>query len=159
MRLCDLMNKRVHTVCPTDTVAHARALMRQHDLHHLPVLDGDELVGMLGERDLHAPALEGLPAEAARRFEERPVRDVMSEPVASLGPRATAHDAANLLRGRHFGAVPVVDRGRVVGIVTESDLLELVSRSSAAVAPRSRSRDSGSPAVTVARSRRRPQPR
>lgn len=145
MRLRDLMKQPVYTVTPADTAAHARQLMRQHDIRHLPVVDGKDIVGLIAQRDL-------LLAD-----DDLKVEIFMSRDVATLPPDATAREAANLLRGRKVGCVPVVEKGQLVGMVSEMDLLELVSRPAAAVQGHN-GHDQGSAAVTHARSRGRNPP-
>lgn len=145
MRLRDLMKHPVHTVAPSDSAGHARQLMRQYDIRHLPVVEGKAIVGLLAQRDLLLAA------------DDVKVEIVMSRDVAALPPDATAREAANLLRGRKVGCVPVVEKGQLVGMVSEMDLLELVSRPVAAVQGHDR-RDQGSTAVTHARSRGRNPP-
>lgn len=89
-------------------------------MRHLAVLDGRRLAGVLSDRDLggRAAALTG-----------RTVGDLMTGGAVVTGsPDTTVRQAANLLRGRNIGCLPIVDRQRPVGMVTVSDLLELLGR-------------------------------
>lgn len=121
MRLGDVMTARVETVSPDISAEEAWERMRRLRIRHLLVKQGSEIVGVLSDRDLG-----GARGAAARR--DRRVSDLMSRDVASLGPDATVRQAANLLRGRVIGCIPVVAEGRAVGIVTITDLLDLVGR-------------------------------
>jgi len=115
MRVHEVMTQRVQAIAPTATLSEAAALMREHRIHHLLVLEGKSLRGVLSSRDLLG----------------RPAGDVasaMSAKVVSVAPGTTVRQAANLLRGRTLGCVPVLDGGRPVGMLTVSDLLELVGR-------------------------------
>jgi CBS-domain-containing membrane protein len=115
MRLQDIMSTPVETVTPHTPVAEAHGLMKRQGIHHLVVMDGRKAVGVVSARDLTANRAGS-------------VGDIMSAPVATARPRATVREAANLLRGRTVGCLPIVDGGKVVGIVTTSDLLELLGR-------------------------------
>jgi len=115
MRLQDIMSTPVDTVASHAAAGEARALMKQQGIHHLVVMDGRKAVGVVSARDLTANRSGA-------------VGDIMSAPVATARPRATVREAANLLRGRTVGCLPIVDAGKVVGIVTISDLLDLIGR-------------------------------
>lgn len=110
------MSTRVVTVAPGRSVAEALEEMRRHDVHHLVVVDEGKVVGIVSARD----RADGKPG--------REVRDVMHPHVVSATPRTTVREAANLLRGRSIGCLPVFDGDRLVGIVTTTDLLELIGR-------------------------------
>ena len=142
MRIIDLMKTDVVTLSPSDTVAAARGEMARQHFRHVPIVERGELVGMVSEGDLRGATREDLE-----------LRAIMTSPVASLAPNASVRQAANLLRGRKIGCVPIVEDGKLVGIVTETDLLELVSRGPAAVRDRLGRRGHGSPSVAAARSR------
>jgi len=119
MRIQEIMSSPVETIPPSTTVAAAKTRMKTEGIHHLVVGGRGQIVGVLSARDLKGvdPATE--------------VSEVMSEDVVTASPRETIRDAANLLRGRTIGCLPVVDRGRAVGIVTISDLLELLGKGAA----------------------------
>jgi CBS domain-containing protein len=86
--------------------------------------DGGELAGMISERDLG-----GRTGEAARRG--RSVEDLMTARVVSAEPTMTLRDAANLMRGRMIGSLPVVEDMELVGIVTATDVLDALGSGSA----------------------------
>jgi acetoin utilization protein AcuB len=121
MRIQDVMSSEVLTVAPGATAERAFEQMRQKDVHHLVVMDGGELVGLLSQRD--AGGRRG----AALR-QHRTVAELMTPHVVTVRPDATIRQAANLMRGRSIGSLVVVDGRRVAGIVTVADLLELVGR-------------------------------
>jgi len=116
MRLFEIMSKDVVTASPTQALTEALEDMRRRGVHHLVVVDGARVVGVLSSRD-RADAQPG-----------REVRDVMQENVVTAAPTTTVREAANLLRGRSIGCLPVLEDDRLVGIVTTSDLLELIGR-------------------------------
>jgi acetoin utilization protein AcuB len=103
--------------------------MRRQRIRHLVVADGGEAVGILSDRDLENLGSMGN-VEAAG--------DRMSGPIVTASPETTVQSAAHLLRGRAIGCLPVVEDDQVVGIVTTTDLLELVERGADPQAPKSR---------------------
>jgi acetoin utilization protein AcuB len=82
---------------------------------------GRDVVGVLSDRDAGGRAGSNLRAQLR-------VRDLMTTDVATATPDITVRKAANLMRGRTIGCLPVLNRGKLVGIVTTSDLLELIGR-------------------------------
>lgn len=123
MRLQEIMNSKVVTIGPDETAAKAWTRMQQKRIRHLVVADEARLVGVISERDLGGRSGAGL-------RKNRSVRDLMTSRVASAVPGTTLRQAANLMRGRLIGSLPVVEGGRVVGIVTATDVLDELGRGS-----------------------------
>lgn len=121
MRLQDIMNKHVRSVDPGHSADEAWELMKQHDIHHLAVMEKGRLIGVISERDLG-----GRRGSAIRRGQT--VLDLMTPHTITAKPTTTIKQAANLLRGYVVGCLPVVDNGDLKGIVTTSDLLTLLGR-------------------------------
>jgi CBS domain-containing protein len=118
MRVQDIMRRRVESIGTAEPAAAAAERMRQKRIWHLVALRDGKIAGVVSERDLHE-----VPAGVDRRVEE-----IMTAPAVLAAPDMTLRKAANLLRGRHIGCLPVVSEGRLVGIVTTSDLLERIGR-------------------------------
>ena len=120
----DSMTREVATLAPDDTAKAALVLCRERRIRHLPVLEGGSLVGVVSDRDLRSatPAL-GDPARAAALAEIR-VGDVMVGEVVTVLPSDPIEQAANMMRERRIGCLPVVDDGGLVGIVTTSDVMD-----------------------------------
>ncbi|MCU1281457.1 MAG: hypothetical protein JWM53_5003 [bacterium] len=122
------MTPTPHTVGVTQSFADARRLMREHRIRHLPVLDGDTLVGVVSDRDL---AMVGnlLGAEAERHT----VAEAMTPHPRFISPDSSLEWVAAEMSQSKFGSVVVVDHDRVVGIFTTIDALralgELLGRS------------------------------
>jgi CBS domain-containing protein len=112
----DVMTSPLLTAVPEETAEIARERMRLKRIHHLAVIERGELVGVVSARDL----------AGARRSQT--VGELMTRDVATGTPGMKLREAANLLRGHVIGCLPVLDRGKPVGIVTVSDVLELVGR-------------------------------
>lgn len=128
----DVMSKNVETLDPADDVDLADMLMRLDRLHHLPVVDGGQLVGIVSQRDVarhQVSPSSGLSLEAQRRANLRvKVRDMMVGSVATIEPSAPLVEAAETMRERYLGCLPVVDDGELVGIITGTDMLSLFIR-------------------------------
>jgi acetoin utilization protein AcuB len=116
MRLQEIMSTPVITTVAGEPVRDARDRMRAERIHHLVVVDDQrKIIGVLSERDARGAA--GLT-----------VGDVMTRGVVTANPQTTVRQAANLLRGRGIGCLPVVTGRKLKGLVTVSDLLELLGR-------------------------------
>jgi len=135
------MAKKVHTVKPLDSILHARQSMVNHRVNQLPVVVDGKLVGIVTDRDIRdafPSAFE--PRTPARERKHRiegsdpksiTVEMVMTENPMTIEAKDTVADAASRMRQERIGALPVVDGGRVVGLLTRSDLLDaLVALSS-----------------------------
>lgn len=128
-----LMTSAVITVDPEASGHDAVALMVRNKVRHLPVVDHAGLLcGVVTDRDLRhrlfSPdlfrAVGTVPVE--RLLSEVRVRDVMSTPVVSVGAGAELEEAARVMADKKLGSLPVVDHGRIVGIVTETDVLRRI---------------------------------
>ena len=124
----DSMTREVVTVGPETPAAEALALCRGTRIRHLPVLQGDRLVGMISDRDLRSatPAL-GDPARAEVLQSIR-VADEMARDVVTTLPDDPIEDAAMTMYEKKIGCLPVVDGERLVGILTSSDVLRAFVR-------------------------------
>jgi CBS domain-containing protein len=117
MRVQEVMTEKVRTV-PADTpVEQAWTLMKTDGIHHLVVTDGRRIVGVLSNRD---------GGRRPARREATTVEELMTKHVVTITPDATIRHAANVMRGRTIGCLPVTRGNRLVGIVTTSDLLDAV---------------------------------
>jgi len=120
MRIAELMTPKVIFVAPGDPLSVAREYFRAKNIHHLLVLDRGRIAGVLSVREVI-----GKPADAT-------VASVMVRNVMTVAPDSSTRDVATAMIGRGHGCVPVVENGRVVGIVTTTDLLRVLSRGPAA---------------------------
>jgi len=130
MLVGDIMSPDVYTVAPSDTVLRAEETMKREHIRHLPVVDGEVLVGLVTQRDIMAvsPSSLSTPSEEddieakARMRVERVMRGF----VESVRPDTDAVEAADRMLDLKIGCLPVLDeRKRVVGIVTEADYVRL----------------------------------
>ena len=117
MRISEIMTEPVQTAAATMPVNQAAGLMRGLRIHHLIIKERAKVVGLLSARDLPRGGRDG-----------RVVRDVMSPNVATIEENETVRRAANVMRGRSIGSLVVLRGGRLAGIVTVSDLLDLLGK-------------------------------
>jgi acetoin utilization protein AcuB len=139
----ELMTGAVITAPPWMPILEARNLMVKERIRHLPVrAPGGELLGMITDRDIRL----NLPSQATslsvweinHLLAKLTVDEVMTEVVITVGPDIPAREAARLMIERQIGALPVVDGGILIGIVTETDLLRGFIRIDAPLASRRR---------------------
>lgn len=120
-----IMTTEVVTVSPSDPVVRARTLMKDHRIRHLPVVsDSGELVGLVTQTDLFA-ASDSFLREKDDRLPVRdfPVEDIMVTGIATVERNAGLRQAALFLEKHRFGCLPVLENGKLVGIVTDSDFV------------------------------------
>jgi len=116
------------TVTPDDTLSHALQLTRQHRIRHLPVVGRDDrLAGILSDRDIRLAMPSPLNVEDAERadfLERTPIAAVMTRKVITVRDMETIENAAKQLYRHRIGSLPVVNEGgRLLGILTETDIL------------------------------------
>jgi acetoin utilization protein AcuB len=128
MRVERRMKHDVVTVRPTDSFLRAMDLIRGRGIRHLPVVEGRQVVGIVTDRDIRqasaSPATLLSVQELHYLLHKMPVADIMTKPVITIGPDDTVEEAARLLLKHRIGGLPVVRDGELVGIITETDILE-----------------------------------
>jgi CBS domain-containing membrane protein len=130
------MTPDVTTLQRNEKLTLASDVMQLGRIRHLPVLDDDsqELVGIVSQRDLFRGALAralGYGEHASRKMMDTLfVKDVMTTDVLTTTPDTPLAEAARVLMERKIGCLPVLEGGRLVGILTEGDFVALVARMS-----------------------------
>ena len=130
----DVMTAEVTTLKRNEKLTLADDLMRLGRIRHLPVLDddGEQLVGIVSQRDLFRGALAkalGYGQSAQRKLLDTfSVKEVMITDVITTTPDTPLIEAARVLTERKVGCLPVVENGRLVGILTEGDFVAIVGR-------------------------------
>lgn len=121
--VAEIMTKTVRAIGTGATLDDARALMRETGIHHLVVMKAGRVTGVLSSRDCErARAAHFVAGDDAWTVEE-----MMTSRVVVVAPETAIRDAAAKLRGYAIGCLPVVDGKDLVGIVTTSDLLDLLA--------------------------------
>lgn len=121
LRLAQVMSSPVLTAGPGEWVEDARERMRRSGVRHLLVVGGRSVIGVVSSHDLAS-------ARGADLARPRTLSDIMTRTPVLATTQTTLREAAQLLRGRPIGCLPVLERGSLVGIVTLSDILDLVVR-------------------------------
>jgi len=132
--VADIMTRDVVTLLEEDNLEQVASSLQRYRFHHLPVIDGRRVVGMLSQRDMLRATVAGRDhsmaalAKEARFLEQTFVRDVMRTAVVTVMPSESIPRAAKLLLTAGIGALPVVDGdGNLVGLVTEHDIVRQVA--------------------------------
>jgi CBS domain-containing protein len=119
--ILDHKGRHIYSVPPDSTVYEAIALMSEKNIGALLVLDGDEIAGIITERDYRNKViLQG------RSSKTTPVRDIMTENVNYVTSKQTVKECMALMTSQKFRHCPVVDDGELVGIVSIGDLVNAV---------------------------------
>jgi acetoin utilization protein AcuB len=125
------MTTKIVTVTPATTMVKARDLLREHNIKQVPVVDTQgRLVGILTDRDIRSawasPATTLSIYELTYVLQKLTVESVMVKNVITTTPDATIERAAKIMHDNKIGSLPVVEGDRVVGIITSSDLMEVL---------------------------------
>jgi CBS domain-containing protein len=142
MRVRDIMSQQVVTITPSESCLDAVVRMQRARARHLPVVNREgALVGIVTDRDLrhHLFSRRAFEALGSTRvdvlLDEVHVAGIMSTDLVTATPEMSLIEVAAAMRAEKVGALPVLEQGRVVGIVTETDLLRHVVRVDATCAP------------------------
>jgi len=124
MTLDMIMSTDLVTIAPGDTLAIARSLMNENRIHHLPVVDDGELVGLVTLTDVLA-ATDSFLRDPENRIhaDEIVARDIMVTDVATVDEHASLRQAALFLEKHRIGCLPVVTDGELKGIITDTDFV------------------------------------
>ncbi|MGJ0994150.1 CBS and ACT domain-containing protein [Enterococcus casseliflavus] len=128
MSVSDFMTKTVVTVDSQTPIFDAVDLMKQHDIHRLPVVDDGKLVGLITEGTI----AEATPSKATSLsvyemnylLNKTTVADIMLKKVTTIEPDALLEDAISVMRSENVGVLPVMDDDALVGIITNNDIFD-----------------------------------
>ncbi len=131
MKIRDWMATPVEVAKPLDSLLLARSRLEKHRINQLPVVVNNRLVGIISDRDLRDAFPSVLDIDGRRRVQKMlagpervNVESVMTRDVLTLGPEDSVEAAAQIMRRERIGAIPILEEGRLVGILTRSDLLD-----------------------------------
>ena len=116
MQVREIMTRAVKTVSPSDTIQKAAEIMKSVDCGSVPVTDGERVTGMLTDRDIVVTAI------AKGKSPSTPVKECMTNTVVSIPPEKDAQSAANMMADNQVRRLPVVENGKLVGIIAIADL-------------------------------------
>ncbi len=128
-----IMSRKVVSISADDSLDIVKEIMDLGSVRHIPVVRKGKLVGVLSQRDLLRASLSnvmGLPADEQARFLKGvAISEVMSSPAISVAPDAGVKEAARLMAQHKIGCLTVLKGDQLVGIVTETDVLDYFARS------------------------------
>ncbi len=133
MKVKELMTKDVLTVSPSDKIDRVFFLINFENIRHVPVVDKDKLVGMISDRDLKkvlGPSKKTVekPDGTTVTIISRQVRTLMNRKLVTIEPEQRAADAAAIMAKKKIGALLVVHKDKLVGIITATDILKAYVR-------------------------------
>jgi CBS domain-containing protein len=139
MKIRELMTKDVVSVQPESTLREAAKLLVDHRVSGLPVVRANEVIGVLSEADIVAKAsgaagngglLSWLfePEDGGQKVSARTVGEAMSAPAITIGANRPVHEAARRMVTEQVNRLPVVEDGRIVGILTRADIVRAFAR-------------------------------
>jgi CBS domain-containing membrane protein len=127
MKVRDIMVKEVATLDVNDELSLANDIMRLGRIRHLPVVEGQRLVGIISERDLFRSSLAqalGYESKDTRDLMKTlHIKDIMVPAVVTVSPETPVCEAVRLMVDQKIGCLPVVENAGLVGLITETDIL------------------------------------
>lgn len=130
MFVSDWMTKKVFTVSPDDSITDAVNLMKEKGIKHIPVVKEDKLKGIISDRDIK----EFSPSKATTLdiyelhylLGKTKVREIMKSKVFTTTPDTPVEEAAMLMYDQDIGSLPVMEQGRLVGIISDKDIFRVL---------------------------------
>ena len=116
LKIKEIMTTDVRSISATDSISEAANIMKQLDVGAVPVVDNNLLVGIITDRDLV------LRAVAQDKNPDERVSTIMTKDVTSVDPEMDVHKVADLMASKQIRRVPIVENGRLVGIVSIGDM-------------------------------------
>lgn len=155
MKIKEVMNKDVIVCAPNDTLAHLADMFKKNHISGIPVVDKGKVVGLVSETDLiklfripeysndlwlpspfeiiEIPIRNLVKLEETKKFFEnmklRPVKDIMTRTVHAISPDEELEDASAMMVKHNVNRLPVIENGKLVGIVARSDIIKGLSES------------------------------
>ena len=126
------MTRKPETIKPSDSMEEVRKIFEKRGFHHIPVLEGDRLVGLVSYTDYLQLIRTVFDNDQETRVNEKVlnatlVKDVMTQNLLCLSPTDTTEAALRVFKANQFHSLPVVDdKGHLVGIVTTYDLMRVL---------------------------------
>jgi len=119
--LLAIKDKVLWSIGPDEPVLHAIRLMSEKQIGALPVMQGEELVGIVSERDYARKVIL-----MGRSSSDTPISQIMNSPVLTVGPDETVHRCMEIMTEQRIRHLPVVEKGKVTGMISIGDLVKAV---------------------------------
>ena len=128
MDVREIMTTEVVALKVGEELSLASDIMTLARIRHLPVVEGEHLVGIISQRDLFKASLASVVGhnykETREHLKEITIKEVMVKDVVTIGPDTKIHEAGRIMLEKKIGCLPVVQGGNLVGMVTETDILQ-----------------------------------
>ena len=123
-----IMSENIIALNRTDDLEHAELLFKRHKIRHIPVVSGEVIIGMLSYTDLLRISFADAVDESEKDIDTLvynmfTIEQVMAKNVTTVNSKTLIKEVAEILASREFHALPIVDDGILVGIVTTTDLI------------------------------------
>src|SRR5699024_3936394 len=119
-----IMKTEVVTLPPTATIAEALQLLQKHRIRHIPIINkNNNIIGIVSDRDVRDASPSIFETDSEKLELQYEIKTVMSQPVVTIHPLDFVEEIAKIFYDEEFAALPVVQNTRLVGIVTEKDML------------------------------------
>lgn len=128
----EIMCKDLIVVSPTERLVHARRLMLESNIGRLPVVEDDEAIGMVTSKDLMRAFID-FRKTVPEKYQKAQIKDVLVEDIMSINPTCATKDMtiselSEIIMETGYNGLPVVEDGKVIGIVTQTDILRLIQK-------------------------------
>ena len=128
----EIMTKELVVVSPTDRLVHARRQMMEAHVGRVPVVDEEDLKGMVTSKDLMRAFID-FRKKVPEKYQKSQIKEVLVEDIMSSNPTVTSKDAtiaevAKVMMETGYNGLPVVEGNIVVGIITQTDILRLIEK-------------------------------
>lgn len=128
----EIMSKDLTVVSPTERLVHARRQMLESHVGRLPVVEDESLAGMVTSKDLMRAFID-FRKKVPEKYQKSQIKEVLVEDIMSSNPTFTSKDAtiadvARVMIETGYNGLPVVEEDKVVGIITQTDILRLIEK-------------------------------
>ena len=128
----DLMSKDIKSVSPSERLVHARRVSIDAKVGRLPVIDDEDLVGMITSKDLMRAFID-FRKQVPEKYQKSQIKEVLVEDIMSKHPRVVTKDVpitevSKIMIDTGYNGLPVVEDDKVIGIITQTDILRLISK-------------------------------
>ncbi|MGY2576099.1 CBS domain-containing protein [Vibrio sp. C8] len=124
----DMMTRNPHTLLRSNTLSDAKHMMEALDIRHIPIVDASKrLLGVVTQRDILAAQESSLQktSRTTSYTDDSPLYELMHTQVMSVSPQAGLKESAMYMQKHKVGCLPVISKGELVGIITDSDFVSI----------------------------------
>ncbi|MBX0359059.1 acetoin utilization AcuB family protein [Halobacillus sp. Nhm2S1] len=120
----EIMKEKVITLSPEDTIEKALKLLHEHHIRHIPIINEEnEVIGIVSDRDVRDASPSTFEKETNYEELKNPIRSIMTSPVTTVHPLDFVEEVASIFYEQEIACVPVTRDEKLVGIITEKDML------------------------------------